>query len=1254
MPASTSPFALRYPKTNLVGLGSVIGGNATTKVAAGQTIVDRDLGIPVAPARYSAMRRVTFFCHARYNSAATTLTYTPFVGFAAKDSVDNAPRTYTVPLNSVVNCAVDEPMWKFQGGTGTRIFAARGPGVAITFNGTIASPNNRTYLLGITFDVSNPAHADFWALWNTLAQAGDPDAYMMFYLGLESATASDGDLAALVIFSQGMTIVQAPTHGNNTCTTMLMQGGYGETTGYSNAFSTGLSDVVPWGWQYNANEWDGLVSINAMTLGRNTVSDSTQNLRFRLTRVDPTYGQLTTETHNPSNGSTGRGFMARSSDLQPLLVDGQTYAMEWVRDNANSIDVLTNWIEIIQENFSVTTTYHDASAQGSSYSLWWADTTFSSSYALTDYGEHTSSYFDPAWYRNMLDRILKSKFYGEILHKSAGNNPDQVIIIDPDLQGDNNMLASTTDLQVLPDITATPTGSTGLKLKRADITQNSPVRRPGPMRFMWGKSKNRVWNDAGNDAAGQLGIYYTFTVPQTEVPELGPLFDENAFNPEGCAATAAGGGDPGILAITNGSVPPVKFDPAAQSIELLGIQPPFEGENPSSSQQAVLQSPAGLGLSNGTYVYRYTFLNCCTGRESDPNPDDITVIVTAAGGGLTASVTLSFANVVIPGDPQVCKICIYRTVNGGAFPVLAKIGCFDPNTTSLFTDTLADAQLDFTNEGLSILNGPPPCAPILVDFRNRLHAFGDIPLRSPAGTVSVVNGSKYVIGSFDVEWDRCLEGKFLQLSGDCRVYEIERVLPPVEGTSPPIQRIKLVEEYAGVTHHGAFYTICGHTNRWWWSEPYEPEFWPAINFLDIEPGDGDRIMGGCSNFGQLVICKRRKTYTVAWQETPAEVICPTRVSSDIGCVGPRTFAQVESGTVWLAERGIALYDGRGVQHIEASDYINEIFTDPDNPRYVRKDINGRVIDAVGVFYPKRQQYLLLLPTVQTDRGCNLLLVWDIKCNAITLHEFCQQFQSMVVAKDSDGNQRVYVGDTNGFVWLLDTGDTDGAGTPGATGTVQGTVTDGGFDDNGAAVLDDSTASFIEGGLPALAGLSGLPGFSGAINGGDLGLAGVCLYVRPDADSEWTQRTVFAATQTRLYVTPAWASDAVPAAGWEYMVGPIEFLALFKPTDFGSDDDTKRDWRVVIYHEPEDHDSFVRIDLLQDFQATDPNADIQIQADGTTVGPRQVNLNYTFGKQVMPVSREVFTTMQVKLSAFAPEAPVRIINFCLAVEGRTSK
>ena len=55
------------------------------------------------------------------------------------------------------------------------------------------------------------------------------------------------------------------------------------------------------------------------------------------------------------------------------------------------------------------------------------------------------------------------------------------------------------------------------------------------------------------------------------------------------------------------------------------------------------------------------------------------------------------------------------------------------------------------------------------------------------------------VGDGAVEWTRCLEGKFIQIAGDCRSYEILRVLPPVSGISPPLARLKLVDVYEGTT-----------------------------------------------------------------------------------------------------------------------------------------------------------------------------------------------------------------------------------------------------------------------------------------------------------------------------------------------------------------------------------------------------------------------------------------------------------------------
>jgi hypothetical protein len=39
---------------------------------------------------------------------------------------------------------------------------------------------------------------------------------------------------------------------------------------------------------------------------------------------------------------------------------------------------------------------------------------------------------------------------------------------------------------------------------------------------------------------------------------------------------------------------------------------------------------------------------------------------------------------------------------------MAKVGCFDIATIAVFVDSVPDDDLDFINDGLSILNGPMP------------------------------------------------------------------------------------------------------------------------------------------------------------------------------------------------------------------------------------------------------------------------------------------------------------------------------------------------------------------------------------------------------------------------------------------------------------------------------------------------------------------------------------------------------------------
>jgi hypothetical protein len=1227
------------PLVNRVGLLTFSSENGTPYAASGTSFCDA----PVCPARYSQVRKVVFWMNARFNSISSRARMRVWI----RPEVSGTKVPAQIELqqgqsNVLLGVGGVFPVSSFDVG---QMFDNAG-GSTVDPLPIDTDHLGPAALMKVEFDRFDAGSADFFAAWDSVT---DPDTYIFFGFVVERTDGANfvGSGGVASAANYGVTIVQAPSSNNRTTTLIA---------GYPGCLMNGALVTTPGGdrptfFRYVASEWDNITSINALGVlfqytGGGTLTLSWSADVSRVTALSPealTVISSTSFSHGPA-ALSGARFMWRGNDFLSQLQDGDLLTVVPVQVSSDPVNNSMIWFEIVQEGFTNTVCHHPAgSALINGYSTG------------TPYGSPATGYFDPQWYQSFPDdRILGRRIYLANFHFNAVINVTSRLYLDADNESDVTGLASATLAGITPSLPSTPVSGLGYKNLFDTSFSPDPINLAGTRRLVWGLPTPSGGMD--EDFPGDGGIYYVLSVPESEIPEIGNVFPVGAFNPEGCASTAAGLGDPGVLVIANGSLPPKKFNPLASVIEDAGIPAPFCNEDPPQTiVDDTAASPNG-GLGLGIYRYRYTFRNCCTGKESDPNGEDI--VVDTSGASPAAQVTLNFAGVRIPGDTQICEICVYRTVLDGAFPVMAKVGCFDPDVESTLVDTLSDEALDFENDALSTLNAPPPCTPIVVEFRNRLAFMGDIPQLSPAGTVTVVEGSDIVTGSDDVEWDRCLEGKYIQLEGDCRPYEILCIMPPELGTSPPIRRLQLVEPYEGGNQTGALYTICGHPNRVWFSEPFEPEYVPASNFVDTEPGDGDRIMGGVSNFDSLVICKRRKTYVMRWRDNPVlEVPCPARVSSDIGCISPRSFAQIESGSVWLSDRGICIYDGRSVQMVPESANFDVFFTDPENENYIRRDTMGRCLGAVGVFYPKRQQYLLLLPTVATQRGANVLMVWDTHLRNVTVHKFCQEFLSMTVGKDEDGNERVYVGDTNGFVWILDVGDADGVGSPGQTGTVSGTITFGGIDPAlGASVIEDETATFIVGGLPGLAGLSGVPGLSAAFNGDDLGLAGVCVFFRArDAapDDPWDSRLVYAATAERLFVTPPLDANT-DITGYDYMIGPIDFRAEFKPTSYGDDDALKRNWRQIITYEPEDVTSTIRVQLVPDFQGEDDEEGSVVDAEGEVGAGRTFDLSYSRGRQLRPTGRRLYNYEQLIITNFAPNQPVRLLNHQMAVAPHTSK
>jgi hypothetical protein len=1208
--------------------------------------------IRMAPSRYSRVRKVIFHCALQWfeNNPARNVDIRLMVGPMSSSQTTRVIEAVEFPLASIVRrVPTSSAPWAWEPSNpinptfmDDQLYAKRG--VQDTINGHYngVATEGDVHMFRIEFDRFDGLSDDFFADWDSVAELGNDDAYVAYniYPGIVESTFVAGTARNIHSVSVGCHVVQAPGPENNTCT-VLPIGRFGfYTTNLALIRRTAFS-VHPDGhsgrWAYDADEWDGITQIAAWHHSSGNNMAAGNFYRYRVDSVPgPTEAIAVLDQQNFNNSSQSTFIdVVRSADIFPLLNGGEVIGGDYLFEGPiENTQAPLQQLEIIQKSTTRTVFYISL---GRGKSNWPADETAA-------YGH---GFFNPLFFEDFEDTFFTARrFEGTLLHQVDVNLLQYYPRHDAQLDSIDDGAPSATALTV----GGGQINSSGLAaplnpqttFQQYPVSGNDPLQLAGE-RKCYSRSTNTTSGGVDPDDGGPSVLAYVHGVPLTEFPELGPLFEIGGFDPEGCASTSAGLGDPGVLVITNGSTLPQKFDPQALLIQDAGMPIPFLGEIPSYTLDDIAASPTtGLGL--GTYKYRYTFRNCCTGKESNPNPEDIVVDTTPSSPA--SEVTLSFAGIRIPADPQICEICVYRTVLGGDFPVMAKVGCFNPDETELFVDDVADGELDFTNDGLSLLNAPMPCVPVVVEFQNRLFGLGDIPDLSPDGAVTVVNGSLEVEGDDDVDWNRCLVGKYIHVEGDCRGYEIESIQPPDAGLSPPYNHLRLIEEYEGVSDTDLNYTICGHPNRLFVSEPFEAECWPESSFLDIEPGDGDRLMGAVSNFSRLVICKRHKTYVLTFRENPVlEVASPTRISSDIGCIGPRTFAQVESGSVWLADRGLALYDGRAVQHVPESDKMNSLFVDPDNDRYMRRDHNGRVIGAIGVFYPKREQYLCLIPTKQTDRGANLMVVWDVKLRNVTLYEFCQEFMSLVVAKDADGNERVYMGDTNGFVWILDIGNNDGVGFPNATGTVQGTITDAGVDQiEGASFIDDSTASFITGGIPGLAGLSGVAGLSGSFDENEMGLAGVCVHYRAtnaDKDEPWQVRTVYAATNTRLYVTPNWAGNAPTDTTYEYMLGAIDFRAIFKPKDYGTQDMLKRNWAHILSYIPEEVATQLRVELLTDMASVDLDEDLVQSGEPPSTGAGRIfDLSFSRGRQVQPVSIDVHSYMQVRLTNFAPEEPRR--------------
>lgn len=130
----------------------------------------------------------------------------------------------------------------------------------------------------------------------------------------------------------------------------------------------------------------------------------------------------------------------------------------------------------------------------------------------------------------------------------------------------------------------------------------------------------------------------------------------------------------------------------------------------------------------------------------------------------------------------------------------------------------------------------------------------------------------------------------------------------------------------GVTYYGnALWTLGDINNlpRLTWSGTTGisgVDTWPATNFLDFRPGDGDLLRGFGVINNTLIVLKERSVWRVTGQQPDDAAISSgtmlvTNMDQQSGCTGPFTVSSKDNVIIWMNQRGLFAYDGVSVREL---------------------------------------------------------------------------------------------------------------------------------------------------------------------------------------------------------------------------------------------------------------------------------------------------------------------------------------------------
>lgn len=226
-----------------------------------------------------------------------------------------------------------------------------------------------------------------------------------------------------------------------------------------------------------------------------------------------------------------------------------------------------------------------------------------------------------------------------------------------------------------------------------------------------------------------------------------------------------------------------------------------------------------------------------------------------------------------------------------------------------------------------------------------------------------------------------------------------------------LTKAKFVKQYENYTILGnVTVSATDHPSRWYWSTIKTIDTWNSADFIETEMNDGQEITGIKVLGDALIVFKERKIWKYVFTGERDVPFIGSRTASAVGCVAPWSIQEVDNGLVFLAYDGIYFFDGNTSYKI--SDRINSTILGLNR---------GAFSKAVSMVQKDKNRYWLAV----TSNGASTndkVIVWDYFNNAITVYSGMSPCSMTTIF--TDGEERPYFGDYNGYVYRADFGADD--------------------------------------------------------------------------------------------------------------------------------------------------------------------------------------------------------------------------------------